>query len=92
MRNQARMHLKHGDPPYAGSADAIAHWVERPTCVGVRLHGGGLAFTAPFGLEHNWSLRVEPNPVRRPAAEAYNGRIGDKRWTALWPKLKITWL
>lgn len=90
--NQARMHRKHGDPPYADAADAIAHWVEIPTCVGVRLQDGELVFAAPFGLEHNWSLRVEPNPRRRPPAAVYNGRIQDKQWTALWPNLRISWL
>jgi uncharacterized protein len=92
VRNQARMHLKHGDAPYADSTAAIAAWVEMPTCVGVCLEGDTMSFTAPFGLQHNWSLRVDPNPLKIPEAVVYNGRIRDKEWTRLWPGLRITWL
>lgn len=30
VRNQARMAARNGHPPYAGTLDAIAHWVEPP--------------------------------------------------------------
>lgn len=89
VRNQARMHLRHGHAPYRDCLDAVSHWIERPTCVGVRLDGdGGLRFLAPFGLLENWSLRVAPNAAACNAA-AYRQRIAAKRWAALWPRLTI---
>lgn len=36
VRNQARMHLKHGVMPYQTTRDAVADWIELPTCVGVK--------------------------------------------------------
>ncbi|WP_414829747.1 nucleotidyltransferase family protein [Alteromonas sp. H39] len=87
IRNQARMHEKHGNSPYHNTAHAIAHWVEVPTCVGVRLNDDDtLTFTAPFGLGENWSCKVRMNPeVPRP--EAYKKRVNDKRWAEHWPRL-----
>ena len=77
-RNQARMHVRHGHAPYRDSAHAIAHWVETPTCVGVRIGGDRrLEIVAPYGIEENWSLRVAPqsmHPVsRRPVQPAGAG-------------------
>ena len=64
VRNQVRMHIRHNHKPYTSTTEAISYWVEIPTCVGVRLNQDDtLAFTAPFGLEHNWSLEVRINPV-----------------------------
>ncbi|WP_262927275.1 nucleotidyltransferase family protein [Phytohalomonas tamaricis] len=89
VRNQARMHVKHGHSPYRDSRDAIAHWVERPTCVGVRLDAyEQLHFIEPFGLAENWSLRVAPNDIAL-NEKAYRQRIADKHWASLWPRLNI---
>ena len=38
VKNQARMHLKNHEEPYKSSEDALAHWVETPTCVAVTLN------------------------------------------------------
>jgi uncharacterized protein len=60
-RNQARMHLRNGHAPYRDSAHAMAHWIETPTCVGVRMRGDRrLEIVAPYGIEENWSLRLAP--------------------------------
>lgn len=87
IRNQARMHEKQGNPPYQNAAHAIAHWVEVPTCVGVRLNKDDtLTFIAPFGLAENWSCQVRMNPeVPRP--EAYHSRVKEKGWAQRWPRL-----
>lgn len=37
VKNQARMALINGDPPYRSIADALEHWCETPTPIGVRL-------------------------------------------------------
>ncbi len=91
VRNQARMHLKHGLRPFQNTSDGIAHWVETQTCVGVRLTmKNRLSFTAPYGLEENWSLRVSMC-TRNPRAALFTQRVKDKLWQALWPRLQIDW-
>lgn len=92
VRNQVRMHERNSHAPYRDSAHAIAHWVETPTCVGMRLESGGrFTVVAPYGLEENWALRVTPNPCVTPPAAVYNKRIREKRWREHWPKLEIVW-
>jgi len=91
-RNQARMHVRNGHAPYRDSEDAIAHWIETPTCVGVRLEPDGrLTIVAPYGIEQNWSLRVAPNPVVHYPAALFNDRVRKKRWLERWPRLLIEW-
>jgi hypothetical protein len=91
-RNQARMHLRNGHAPYRDSAHAIEHWIETPTCVGVRIgRGRELAIVAPYGLVENWSLRVAPNPRIRYPAALFNQRIREKRWLEHWPRLQVCW-
>ncbi|HUH85072.1 MAG TPA: nucleotidyltransferase family protein [Stellaceae bacterium] len=36
VKNQARMHIANGDPPYADTADALRHWPETCTAVALR--------------------------------------------------------
>lgn len=89
VRNQARMHLKHGHLPYQDCGDGIRRWVEMPTCVGVRLlDDDTLVFFAPFGLALNWSLQVALNPDF-PRPEVFAERVAAKGWQQLWPQLLI---
>lgn len=91
VRNQARMHLKHGLTPFQNTADGISCWVERQTCVGVRLDSEGqMLFTAPYGLDENWSLHVSICP-RNPRPALFRDRIRKKQWDRLWPRLKVVW-
>ena len=91
-RNQARMHLRNGHAPYRDSAHAIAHWIETPTCVGVRIgRGRQLEIVAPYGLAENWSLRVAPNPRIRYPAALFRERVCEKRWLEHWPRLQVCW-
>ncbi|NBI52158.1 nucleotidyltransferase family protein [Photobacterium alginatilyticum] len=89
VRNQARMHVRHGHQPYSSTTDGIAQWIEVPTCVGVRLEfDQNFTFTAPFGLGENWSLKVRVNPNNaRPTI--FQQRVEDKQWLTLWPELQI---
>lgn len=90
VRNEARMHIPNQHAPYRDSADAIAHWPETPTCVGVRLEtDDSLTIAAPYGLSENWSLRVAPNPVVPCPIELFNQRVFDKRWLEIWPRLQV---
>lgn len=91
VRNQARMHLKHGHPPYLNCTDGIRRWVELPTCVGVRLTATDqFEFAAPYGLALNWSLQVQMN-ADFPQPALYRQRIRDKGWQQLWPQLQVQW-
>jgi uncharacterized protein len=86
------MHLRNGHAPYRDSAHAIEHWIETPTCVGVRIgRGRELAIVAPYGLVENWSLRVAPNPRIRYPAALFNQRVREKRWLEHWPRLQVCW-
>jgi hypothetical protein len=93
VRNQARMHLKNGDPPYPSSAAAVACWLETPTAVAVRLDAaGGPELLAPLGTADLLGLVVRPTPhARAHRLAAYRARLKAKDWPAKWPKLRVDW-
>ncbi len=95
VKNQARMHLRNGDAPYGSSADALAHWLETPTVVGVRLNqAGGLELLAPLGTHDLLGLLVRPTPHARKVEHrlaAYRARLEAKNWPAKWPKPRVEW-
>lgn len=92
VRNQTRMHLRQGGPPFASSLEALSHWVEIPTCIGVRLlQDDQFEWLAPYGFDHNWSLRVSANPQCRQDSQVFVQRILSKGWQRLWPDLEILW-
>ncbi len=89
------MHLKNGDPPYGSSADALAHWLETPTAVAVRLGAaGGPALLAPLGTRDLLGLTVRPTPHARKHKHrlaAYRAWLESKNWPAKWPRLLVIW-
>ncbi len=93
VKNQARMHLRNGDAPYGSCAEALAHWLETPTAVALRLNqAGGLELLAPFGTEDLLGLVVRPTPHARTHKHrlaAYRARLEAKNWPAKWPKLRV---
>ena len=95
VRNQARMHLKNGDPPYRSSADALAHWLETPTAVALRLDAAaGPELLAPLGTRDLLGLMVRPTPHARKHKHrlaAYRARLESKNWPAKWPRLRVIW-
>ncbi len=93
VRNQARMHLKNGDPPYGSSAQALACWLETPTAVAVRLDAaGGPELLAPLGTRDLLGLLVRPTPhARAQRLDAYRARLTAKNWPAKWPRLRVIW-
>ena len=93
VRNQARMHLRNGDPPYGSSAEAVAHWLETLTAVAVRQNAaGGLELLAPLGIEDLLGLTVRPTPhAQRHRLGAYRARMKNKDWPAQWPRLRVVW-
>ncbi|MEM7226885.1 MAG: nucleotidyltransferase family protein [Pseudomonadota bacterium] len=92
VRNQARMHLRNGDRPYCSAADALAHWLETPTAVALRLEAGQPHLLAPLGLDDLVSLRLCPTPhARRHRLAAYRERVAGKDWLARWPRITVDW-
>ncbi len=89
VKNQARMHHRHGHRPYPSTLVALGHWLEVATCVGVRLEKSGeLTLLAPFGLSDNFALLLRVNPLNaRPALMAR--RVADKGWRHRWPRLTV---
>jgi hypothetical protein len=82
VKNQARMHLRNGDPPYASVGDAMRCWPETATAVAVR-HSGGDAceILAPFGLSDLFDLLLRPTPrFTGPRRAAFLARVREKRW------------
>lgn len=89
VRNQARMHVRNGDRPYRSTADAMRHWVEVETAVGVAIdRDGQLRVVAPFGLDSLLALRVTPNPMHRRPGD-FSSRWHNKNWLSVWPRLQV---
>ena len=92
VRNQARVHLWYEAhfgtdyPRLSSSADGIARFPVRGTCVGLRMRGGRPNLCAPYGLEDLVNGILRPNELLgRPElftakAESYRER---------WPWLRI---
>ncbi len=93
VRNQARMHLKNGDPPYGSSAQALACWLETPTAVALRLDAAaGPKLLAPLGTRDLLGLIVRPTAhARAHRLAAYRARMTAKDWPAKWPRLRVDW-
>lgn len=90
VRNQARMHIRNGDPPYRSVAHAMEHWLETPTCVALRLEDDD-TFTviAPFGLGDLFDRRIRPTPRGRQRLGAYRDRLDRKLWHEKWPGITV---
>lgn len=91
VKNQARMHAKHAKTePYKNSEEALAEWVETPTCVAVRLEkDDSLTLFAPHGIEDLVNLVVRPAPASINNLELFWDRVKSKGWEKKWPKLII---
>lgn len=86
VRNQARMHLANGDPPYRNTADAMTYWLETCTAVGVRLNQDDtLAIVAPLGLDDLLGLVFRPTAAGERRREVYRERLHSKPWRGQWP-------
>jgi len=90
VKNQARMHHRNGDAPYASAVDAMRSWPETATAVAVRRTGtDDYEVAAPLGLEDLMQLVLRPTP--RFAAEKhhiYDDRVCSKGWLQIWPLLR----
>ncbi len=88
VKNQARMHLRNGDTPYASTADAMRYWVETATAVAVRLAGDEIEALAPLGFDDLFSMTLRPTPAFAGVKCAvFHKRRQLKRWQERWPRL-----
>lgn len=90
VKNQARMHSRNGDSPYSSTSQAMSHWVEVETAVGVSFdrEKDELRLVAPFGVHSLFEKTITMN-ARRRKPEAFAARIQDKGWLRTWPQLRV---
>ncbi|MGQ7245026.1 nucleotidyltransferase family protein [Salinicola sp. V024] len=89
VKNQARMHRRHGHLAYTSIEEALSVWVECETAVGVTLDDDdGLHLIAPLGLASLLAGRVTHNP-RHGDREVFRRRVVAKGWGRRWPRLEI---
>lgn len=88
VKNQARMHIRNNHIPYKSATEAISHWTETATCIGVRLNSDRkLELIYPHGLDDLIKLIVRPTIGTD--LSFYRQRVEKKYWHILWPKLII---
>lgn len=90
VKNQARMHIRNADQPYASAVDAMRHRPETATAVAARRHGDALCeVAAPLGLDDLFVLVLRPtaNFVDR-KRRIYDERLRSKKWAERWPLLR----
>lgn len=90
VKNQARMHERNGDAPYASAIDAMRYWPETATAVAARRHGlDHCDIVAPLGLDDLLALRLQPTPrFSGEKRRVYKDRLRTKGWIASWPRLR----
>ena len=90
VKNQARMHERNGDAPYASAVDAMRYWPETATAVAARRQDHDRCeIAAPFGLEDLLGLVLRPTPrFSGEKRRVYEERLRTKGWTASWPHLR----
>jgi len=89
VRNQARMHLKTGRPPYRDTEDGLRNFAETPTAVGARLCDGEVQILAPHGLDDLFAMVSRPVFGDDKMMGFYRARMTAKNWPARWPKVRV---
>jgi len=88
VKNQAIMHVRNGDEAYMNSTDAMMHWPEKETAIGVKLtENNSIEVAAPFGLTSLFDGCISYNN-KRPLS-VFEQRVQSKNWLTTWPKLKV---
>lgn len=88
VRNQAKMHVRHGDEPYESCLDAMSYWPEKETAVAIRqIELNQYECIAAFGVESlfNYCITYNPKGLR----ETFEHRVNSKGWRIIWPSLTV---
>jgi uncharacterized protein len=89
VKNQARMHIRNGEEPYASTLDALGRWPETATAIGVKLdESDRLELCAPHGLKDLFQMIVRRSPLFTDQLY-YLQRVQEKGWKTEWPMLTI---
>jgi hypothetical protein len=91
VRNQARMHVFGNHLPFGDLEDALPHWSETATAVGLRMRENEeLEVIAPFGLDdlYGHTLRITPS-MKQHDPEGFDIRLAAKGWRERWPDLTV---
>lgn len=89
VHNQARMHERNGDAPYASTEEAVRCWPETATAIAARLCSNQLQIMAPLGVEDLLRMIVRPTPAFKHKLEIFRIRLASKDWKQRWPKLRF---
>lgn len=82
-KNQARM----GN--YESTEDAVAHWPETVTAIGVKIEDEKLKLIAPYNINDLINLTIKMSPKFTGGVERIKERMEKKEWLKKWPKLKV---
>ena len=89
VKNQARMHIRNEDNPYSSTENAMAHWPETATAIGIRIDfNNDIVLTAPYGVDDLFGLKVRQSPLFKDRSY-FLERIMGKKWLSTWPNLKL---
>lgn len=91
VKNQARMHVRNGDAPYASAVDAMRYWPETATAIAARRYGPeGCEIAAPLGCDDLMDMVLRPaGCFRAEKRSLYDERLRTKDWMASWPLLRM---
>jgi hypothetical protein len=93
VKNEARMHINNGIPPYTSSVDAISKFPETATALGLRLdEQGSVVLTAPVGIKDVINLEVKPTPYfleNEDLIYIYEKRLSQKNWPSIWNRVRV---
>jgi len=90
VRNMARMHIKNREAAYSSIEDAVGHWLETPTAVGIGVNADdSLRLVAPHGVSDLLAGRVRPTPNGQRKIGEYRARVAAKNWPARWPGVQV---
>jgi hypothetical protein len=91
IRNQARMHLRNDDEPYASTLDAISRWPETATCVAVTLRDDAVHLVSCHGMDDLVGMVVRPSPAFDNAGgrATVRRRVETKGWLDRWVGLRL---
>ncbi len=89
VKNQARMHLRNGDEPYASVEAAMRSWPETATAVAASRDGDHCKIIAPFGLDDLFTMTLRPTSPRPDKILAFEQRVREKQWLSRWPQATL---